>query len=246
MTVWTCPKGHRSAEPDFCDTCGARIGGGQASAPGADAVARTAAAPAAVSGSGSGNSAAPAAVSGPGSSAAPAAGPGDSAAPELCPHCGAPRGGTGRFCEDCGYDHSTGRLPTTPAAPPGEWTATVFADRAYFDANDVDGISFPEDAPSRTVPLPAPQVRIGRRGTSSAHGPVPDLDLSDDPGVSHHHALLTLTIDGQWLLSDLGSTNGTYVNDEDTPMTAGQTRTLKEGDQVHAGIWTTITLHAPT
>ncbi|BBH71173.1 hypothetical protein ACTI_78580 [Actinoplanes sp. OR16] len=165
-----------------------------------------------------------------------------------CPHCGAPRGGSARFCEDCGYDHSTGRVPQLdsplPGPPPGQWTATVFADRVYFDANEVDGVTFPDGAPEQTVTLPAPQVRIGR--SSSSKGTTPDLDLTEDPGVSHNHALLTLTIDGQWLVSDLGSTNGTYLNDEDAPLTAGQSRTLKDGDQVHVGIWTTITLHAPS
>jgi pSer/pThr/pTyr-binding forkhead associated (FHA) protein len=48
-----------------------------------------------------------------------------------------------------------------------------------------------------------------------------------------------------WLLSDLGSTNGTYLNDEPNPLSAGQTRPLKDGDEVHVGAWTTITVHAP-
>ncbi|MEU4428027.1 FHA domain-containing protein [Actinoplanes sp. NPDC024001] len=203
MSAYVCPKGHTSAESDFCDTCGARID------------ATTVAAPA------------------------------DEKGP-ACPHCGTPR--TARFCEDCGFDHNTGRVPQLSAAPPaGDWTATVFADRAYFDLNETDGVVFPADAPQRTVTLPAPQVRIGRR--SASKGTDPELDLSAppaDPGVSHSHALLTLNIDGVWLVSDLGSTNGTYVNDEDRPLGAGQSRALKDGDQVHVGVWTTITLHAPT
>ncbi|WP_328476731.1 FHA domain-containing protein [Actinoplanes sp. NBC_00393] len=167
-----------------------------------------------------------------------------------CPHCGAPRSGSARFCEDCGFDHHTGQIPQLtvplPGPPPGDWTATVFADRAYFELNDADGVEFPADPPTRTIVLPPPQVRIGRK--SSSKGTVPELDLSAppaDPGVSHNHALLTLNIDGAWLVSDLGSTNGTYINDEDRPLGAGQSRTLKDGDQVHVGVWTTITLHAP-
>jgi hypothetical protein len=215
VNAYLCPKGHASAESDFCDTCGARID---------DATAVL----------------------------TPQEQPPEKPAETgpSCPHCGTPRSGTARFCEDCGFDHSTGRIPqlTMPMAgpPAGEWTATVFADRAYFDLNETEGVDFPVDSPPRTVTLPPPQVRIGRR--SASKGTDPELDLSAapaDPGVSHSHALLTLNIDGVWLVSDLGSTNGTYINDEDRPLGAGQSRTLKDGDQVHVGVWTTITLHAP-
>jgi hypothetical protein len=213
MTTFACPKGHASTTDDFCDTCGAKIGGTAVFSPGV--------APAA-----------PAVPSG-----------------EPCPNCGTPRAGAGRFCEDCGFDHSTGRVPTlaqppvtpTPAAP---WTATVYADREYFEANAIEGADFPEEAERRTVTLPAPQVRIGRR--SASKGTDPEIDLADaDPGVSHSHALLTLSVDGVWLVSDLGSTNGTWLNDEQKPLTAGQTRSVGDGDRVHVGAWTTIALHSP-
>ncbi|MEV4642970.1 FHA domain-containing protein [Actinoplanes sp. NPDC049548] len=215
MTTYACPKGHASTTDDFCDTCGARI---------------TGAAP-----------------------VAPAAAPATPAvAGESCPHCGAPRAGTGRFCEDCGFDHNTGKIPvlaapaTVPAAAPAAaWTATIAADREYFEANAIEGVDFPAETHTRTVALPPPQIRIGRRSTSK--GTDPEIDLADDdPGVSHSHALLTLSVDGVWLLSDLGSTNGTYLNDEPKPLTAGQTRTLADGDRVHVGAWTTITVHAPS
>jgi hypothetical protein len=181
-------------------------------------------------------------------SASSAPGPAPLAPPAAgCPHCGAPRAGTGRFCEDCGFDHETGKVPVLgppPATTPAGWTATVAADRAYFEENAIEGVDFPAAAGTRTVILPPPQVRIGRRSTSK--GTHPELDLADfDPGVSHSHALLTLSVDGVWLLSDLGSTNGTWLNDEQRPLTAGQTRTLTDGDRVHVGAWTTITLHAP-
>jgi FHA domain-containing protein/double zinc ribbon protein len=185
MTTSICPKGHASSTDDFCDTCGAKIGGTMA-------IPVTPAAP----------------VSSPPASGTP------------CPHCGTPRTGNWRFCEDCGYDHNTGKVPTLDVAPPaarvaGQWTATVAADRAYFEANAIEGVEFPANAPSRTVDLPAPQVRIGRKSRSK--GTDPELDLSAeplDPGVSHSHALLTLNIDGVWLVSDLGSTNGTYLNQQ--------------------------------
>ncbi|WP_433359710.1 FHA domain-containing protein [Actinoplanes sp. CA-142083] len=217
MSTYTCPKGHASSTDDFCDECGAKIAGaGTGTVPVPPSAAPAAAAPAA----------------------------------EPCPNCGAPRAGGTRFCEDCGYDHSTGKVPAL-APPPvisapvaGQWTATIEVDRKYFEDNAIEGVEFPADAPSREVDLPAPQVRIGRRSTSK--GTNPEIDLADsDPGVSHSHALLTLSVDGAWLVSDLGSTNGTYLNDEQQALTAGQTRALKDGDQVHVGAWTTITLHAP-
>ena len=222
MTTYACPKGHASETDDFCDTCGAKIGGGGL----AEA------------------SPAPSVVDTP----PPATGG------ALCPNCGTPQAGSTRFCEDCGYDHTTGKVPlltpSTPAAPTvsgtfSGWTATIEADREYFDANAIEGADFPADTGRHVIDLPSPQARIGRR--SSSKGTRPEIDLSDsDPGVSHSHALLTLSVDGAWLVSDLGSTNGTYLNAENQPLTAGDSRTLKDGDQVHVGGWTTITLHAPT
>ena len=182
-----------------------------------------------------------------GAPATVAAAPVPSAGPP-CPNCGTPRAGASRFCEDCGYDHNTGRVPTlaAPTAAPvtAGWTVTIQPDRDYFAENAIDGITFPAGTPARTVALPPPQVRIGR--TSSSKGTHPEIDLADDdPGVSHSHALLTLSVDGVWLVSDLGSTNGTYVNAEQQPLTAGESRALTDGDRVHVGAWTTLTLHAP-
>ncbi|MFF5077873.1 FHA domain-containing protein [Actinoplanes sp. NPDC000266] len=217
MTTYACPKGHASETGDFCDTCGAKIAFEAAPAPSATIDLASAPVP-------------------------PAGG-------TPCPNCGTPRAGTSRFCEDCGYDHSTGRVPalTEPAAeaaPAQGWTATIEADRKYFEENAIDGIEFPATPTSRLITLPPPQIRIGRK--SSSKGTHPEVDLSDDdPGVSHSHALLTLSVDGVWLVSDLGSTNGTYINDEQTPLTAGDSRALKDGDRVHVGAWTTLTLHAP-
>ncbi|BCJ40323.1 hypothetical protein GCM10010168_31820 [Actinoplanes ianthinogenes] len=212
MSSFTCPNGHVSTEADYCDTCGAKIGG-------APVAAEAVKDPAPMLNS------------------------------ENCPNCGTPRAGAARFCEDCGYDHTTGKVPQLTEVLPepvtaGEWTATLFADPAYFALNEVEGVTFPADPGERQITLTPPQVRIGRGSTSK--GTSPEIDLADtDPGASHNHALLTLNVDGVWLVTDLGSTNGTYINDEDQPLTAGQSRALKDGDQVHVGVWTTLTMHAP-
>ncbi|MEV6346318.1 FHA domain-containing protein [Actinoplanes sp. NPDC051851] len=248
MSAYTCPNGHRSAEADYCDECGAKIAG--VASPDATPAATAApdAAPAAAP-----PGATPGGVASPEAAGPPAVSVTDPTAQLTpagqCPHCGVPRSGETRFCEDCGFDYTTGKIPSLPveeAAPAGQWTATIFANREYFDTNDIEGVDFPADPPSRIITLPSPQARIGRK--SRTKGTAPEIDLTAetaDPGVSHSHALLTLNIDGVWLVSDLGSTNGTYLNDEEQPLGAGQSRALKDGDQVHVGAWTTITMHAP-
>jgi hypothetical protein len=85
-----CPAGHDSTDPDFCDTCGMRIGGPPAKVPGAPS--------------------GPVPQPAPGPAAAPGA---PAAAGEPCPQCGTAR--SGQFCEGCGYDFAAG-LPARPPA----------------------------------------------------------------------------------------------------------------------------------
>ncbi len=49
-------------------------------------------------------------------------------------------------------------------------------------------------------------------------------------GVSRRHARLVSAPDGSWMVEDLGSTNGTWVNEEQVKQ-----KTLAEGDQVRFG-----------
>jgi hypothetical protein len=222
----TCPAGHDSADDEFCEVCGREMGG---PAPGA---VRTAA-------------------------PAPAAAPELPAEGATCPACGAAL--AGRFCEACGHDS----LATPPPAPKAEpaaapappsaaaaWTATVSADRAYYDqVMSVDGpdaasITFPPFCPDRRFPLQGSQISIGRR--SRSRGIEPDIDLTgppEDPGVSHLHALLVARGDGAWSIVDLDSANGTTVNDEPKPLDANTPRPLADGDRVYLGAWTRITVH---
>ena len=226
---YPCPKGHSSSEPDYCDTCGAAISG-------APAVPTTSPA-------------------GPSQPAAPI----PSGTPALCPVCSTPRAGADRFCENDGYDFTTGRrpdpIPTTAATtadeatalPPAaatSWTATAKADRVYYDRNDVDGVDFPTVCPIRTFVLTGTEIRIGRR--SQSKGINPEIDLSGpplDPGISHLHAVLSATTSG-WTLTDPGSTNGTTINDSSEPLDPSATVPIGDGDRIHLGAWTTITLHA--
>jgi hypothetical protein len=208
-----CPAGHDSATSDYCDVCGAPLTG---SAP---------------------------AVSTP----APAAS-------ENCPGCGSPR--TGRFCEDCGFDFeapaaaaAAAAAPSGPAVPlNGAWTAEVAADRGYFDAvadvgPDAGQFTFPPYCPLRSFALDGEQIRVGRRSVS--RGIAPEIDLTGpplDPGISHLHLLLNQTPDGSWQLVDPGSANGVRINDVSRRVAINEPVALADGDRIHIGAWTTITL----
>lgn len=138
--------------------------------------------------------------------------------------------------------------PEAPAAPP-TWTATVGADRDYFtemmarSGPEGQGLYFPTYSPELQVPLTGTQITIGRRRNST--GEAPDIDLArapEDPGVSHKHAILVQQPDSTWSLIDQDSTNGTTVNGAEDPIDPFVPVPLHDGDRVHVGAWTTITI----
>jgi FHA domain-containing protein len=78
-----------------------------------------------------------------------------------------------------------------------------------------------EDGAERTVHLTSPEVTIGR---------LADCDVVlTDKGASRKHAQLRLR-DGGWVLTDLGSTNGTRLNGQTV-----QSRPLSDGDKITIG-----------
>jgi hypothetical protein len=227
----TCPNGHDSAADDYCDVCGARIGGTPPS------VASTSAADSAGGG-----------ASAPG---APTTTTADASDDVTCPHCGITQDTGHRFCEVCGADLTTGapgpRATPPPAATPAgatAWSVEAGPDRAWFDRIGADDVTFPAGAPTRTFGLVDATVLVGRR--SDRRGIVPQIDLSDapeDPGVSHAHCRLVRQSDGAYAVVDSGSTNGTFVNDARDPIPPEQPVVLHDGDRVHIGAFTTLTLH---
>jgi FHA domain len=129
----TCPAGHDSTDPDFCDVCGIRIGGPA-----------TGAAPAAGTAPAGTASGAPAATD---SGAAPASATvGADATGEPCPQCGAPR--SGQFCETCGFDFVSGKAmsPSTPSAPAQPDSGPAPAPGRGAVGPDGDGGTGPGDA----------------------------------------------------------------------------------------------------
>lgn len=171
-----------------------------------------------------------------------------------CPTCGTPRG-PGEFCEVCGYNFTTGDLPVevapapppsppavspepvaslpppTALEPPGRWELRVTLDPAAADA--------PAAMPERIFPLLNDETAIGRR--SLKRQITPDVPLDEDDGVSHRHASLRRQPDGaSWAVLDLGSANGTRLNDADLPPNV--LTPLKADDTLRLGRWTVLTL----
>ncbi|MFD7200112.1 FHA domain-containing protein [Streptomyces sp. NPDC059893] len=143
-----------------------------------------------------------------------------------------------------------------PQAPQGfqqqpvSWSATIGPDREYFMAMmhrsgpEASGLNLPAYSPEQQRRLTGNQMTIGRRRHST--GDTPDIDLSvppEDPGVSHQHAVLVQQPDGSWAVVDQNSTNGTTVNGGDEPIQPFVPVPLQDGDRVHVGAWTTITIH---
>ena len=161
------------------------------------------------------------------------------AAPQPCQRCGAPRSGGDRYCEGCGYDFFAPASAT-------RWEAVATADRGQFDRLGVPGLVFPEDYGERRFALEAAQVRIGRSRRRPGE-PALEIDLAgvpEDPAISRLHAMLERQGDGTWTLRDLGSTNGTMVNDNPEPIGTEAPVVVTAGDRIRVGAWTTITVRA--
>lgn len=226
-----CPNGHASEWADFCSQCGAAI---------------TPASPDAPVSAG-----APAAAPLAGVSAPPPGTPAAVTNTGACPVCQAPCEVTDLFCEACGADLTATDVAREAAAaahaatPPIGLSFAIGADREYFDRY-VDGgqIAFPDPAPSViNLPVTKSEMLIGRR--SESRGIFPDIDgqlLTDDPAVSHKHALLTRDASGAWTVIDQGSTNGSRLDDATEILIPGRSYALAPGSVLHVGAWTTVTM----
>ncbi|SEG89806.1 FHA domain-containing protein [Thermomonospora echinospora] len=258
----TCPNGHPSAADDYCDVCGGLMTG---AAPTPPPAARTTGGHPPAAGGAAGASTG--AGQPPGSPDEPCPVDDTPRTGRFCETCGydfetgnrpggplvtsptlqmpvgAPAASTPSRRQPAGQP-----VPR-PVAGPGGWSAVVAADRAYFETvlaelgPDAGSLSFPPYAPERRYMLVGPQVRIGRR--SASRGFTPEIDLSappEDPGVSHVHAVLLARPDGTWVLVDPGSTNGTTLNGSADPIEFNVEVPVHDGDRIHVGAWTTITL----
>jgi hypothetical protein len=168
--------------------------------------------------------------------AAPAAAP---AEPLMkCPDCGAARlAEDAVFCEDCGFNFTSGVHGELKAPAPvlTEWEVAVSIDPSLKTAESPEP---PSSFQPFTTMLMGDSHLIGRR--SDKRGVFPQISLDADDAVSHRHALINRTPDGELVLRDVGSSNGTRLNGVDVaPLTDVA---LKDGDAITAGHWTRLTI----
>ena len=86
----------------------------------------------------------------------------------------------------------------------------------------------------KKFPLSSQESNIGRWDADG--GVFPDVDLdTDDPEakVSRRHARISV-LDGNYLIEDLGSTNGTFIN-RGRRLAPGNRHPLKDGDEIIVG-----------
>ncbi len=125
-----------------------------------------------------------------------------------------------------------------PAAPVTEETP-VAPGTPVTQASPI--VPSPSPPPSPAAPPSAPVTAASFGRLSSVYeptgsvvtigrDPASDIVLADDPRASRHHAELRLGSDGSWVLRDVGSHNGTFLNGERVSQAF-----LSDGDIVAAG-----------
>ena len=213
------------------------------------------------------------------STAPPAAAPATSVASsepghQPCPNCGTDNSVDALFCENCGYDFTTGTMPRplvapespqvpavdqaqparTPSAPTiddedrtFDWVAEVWIDPAWYEAQQS-----PEPMPSPglpvVVPLRSKSILIGR--TSRSRNIHPQIDCESDSGVSRRQTQLT-TDGSRWWVEDLDSANGTFVAPATGPLPTDPIpvrakHELAADDRIYVGAWTRIVIRRAT
>jgi len=122
----------------------------------------------------------------------------------------------------------------------------VNADREFYERvvarGGPDTVEFPRFYPERRIVLQGSTTLIGRHNRDQ--GVEPEIDLGIHPvdrGVSTQHAVLRVR-DSGLTVTDLGSTNGTSINRSEDLLPEGHETPLADGDRIHIGAGTTITI----
>lgn len=247
MASTTCPQGHASGDPEWCDVCGAKIG-----APATPPPASTPTPP-------------PATPAGP---ATPCPHCGDLNAFDalFCEGCGydfvtgeappaataastppPPPAASGPAADPSAASaKKAGGEPAPPPKPSG-WIALVEVSPEWFALKGELADAPCPPASSATIGLAGTTLLIGR--SSQSRNIHPEIALDTDTAVSRRHAQLDLTAEGAWTVTDLGSTNGTHhiaagtsPSEATTALAADNPTALADGDRIMLGAWTSITI----
>jgi pSer/pThr/pTyr-binding forkhead associated (FHA) protein len=92
--------------------------------------------------------------------------------------------------------------------------------------------------PGRNAALSLPatsEVLVGR--SDAVSGVYPDIDLTPyegiEKGVGRRHLLMSINDQGQVVIEDLNSTNGTYLNNQ--RLSPQQPQPIADGDEIRLG-----------
>lgn len=144
---------------------------------------------------------------------------------KICPSCGCKNDLSNSMCDDCMADIS-GINPTDPEAQVIEEVAPTKENKPLVDDSSVTIIerkrSLLFEATDGAGCFSAGSgVIIGREGEGKSY-------LSSHMTVSRRHA--RLTYDGTWKIEDIGSANGTWVNEH--KLEPGELCPIKAGDRL--------------
>jgi hypothetical protein len=175
-----------------------------------------------------------------------------------CPNCGLSNDAVNLFCEQCGYDFTTGQAPPQPAVAPQsaepiapvdsnvKWVVVVEVDPVWYSLKGSLADQACPPSSSSTVALSQHTALIGR--SSQSRDIHPEIALEGDTGVSRRHAQLVRDGDDLAVI-DLSSTNGTYVvpagtepADDTDAIEVGLPTSLHDGDRVYLGAWSRLTI----
>jgi hypothetical protein len=166
----------------------------------------------------------------------------------VCPSCGHRNRPGSLICDNCGTNLMTGRQPVVgtrdlvreqEARKEGKLldTSETSAVQSAGSSTFTDDMVLRIEVEGGTTPMlvyPKQEIILGRRDPTT--GGMPDVDLTAYAGyrmgVSRRHAAIRLQ-DKHLHLSDLGSSNGTFING--TRLSAHRPYQLRDGDEVRLG-----------
>jgi hypothetical protein len=223
MSNATCPNGHASGDPEWCDTCGAPMSGAGASSPPPFSVVAPSVAVAPVS--------------------CPHCASMNSADNLFCESCGYDFT-TGQAPEP--VEPAVAAPDVVRPAVAASWIVVVEVDPVWYAVKgELADRPLPPPSTS-TVPITQHASLIGR--SSQSRGLRPEVALDADTAVSRRHAQLILE-DDKLSVVDLASTNGTHVANRDVaptetlaPLASGVPAVLDDGDQIFLGAWSRLTV----